>query len=449
VTTPDAALLAVAQEAVAAARKAGASEAEAYASRTRSTGIALQKNDLKGASTEDETTVGVRVFVGKSMGFATTNRVDLVSAIAAEAVALARVSPPDPMNGLPDPQPLVPWALQPDPALEGCTLERVADLAAGFLDRACGKDKRISVDSGGLSVDLVTRAIASSRGVAAVERHATGSGSLFGMAVDGSTVGSFDADGDAVRSAAELGPALTAAADRFVVKTLAALHADKGESFKGTVILSPEVVGEFLVDNLLAVLSGKTVRTGKSPFRGKLGQAIASRTFTLVDDASDPARASTVGFDREGMASTRRVLVRDGVLESFLYDSYEARVAGLGPRGNARGGAASVPSIGAVSPTVPAGVDSFAALCADPKRAVLVSRFSGSSNPITGEFSGVVKGGFLLRKGQRTPVREVQIAGNLWDALKTISGVSRETRLIDGSVHVPAIRIEDVSVTAG
>ena len=98
---------------------------------------------------------------------------------------------------------------------------------------------------------------------------------------------------------------------------------------------------------------------------------------------------------------------------------------------------------------MPAGPTAFAQLCAEPARAVLVSRFSGSSNPITGEFSGVVKGGFLLEKGNRTAIREVQISGNLYDALKSISGVSREVRLVDGNVHVPALRIDDVSITAG
>ena len=140
----------------------------------------------------------------------------------------------------------------------------------------------------------------------------------------------------------------------------------------------------------------------KSPLKDKVGQEIASRTFTLVDDADDPARSGSVGFDREGLPTSRKVLVRDGVLEAFLYDSYEARVGGMLRGGNARGGAASIPSIGAVSPTVPAGTIGFSQLCAEPSRAVLVSRFSGSSNPITGEFSGVVKGGFLPSAGSPT-----------------------------------------------
>jgi PmbA protein len=449
-TTPNgAALLRSAEEAVVAALRAGADEAEAYSSRTRSTSVALQKNDLKGAQTDDETTIGVRVFVRKSMGFATANRSGAVDALAAEAVALARVAPPDPANGLPEAVPLVPWPTSPDPGLEALTIEDLAGIASSFLQRACSADARISVDSGGVSVDSVTRAIASSRGVRGLEEHATASGSLFGMAVDRDVVGSFDSDGDSVRSAAALDTALAAAADRFVVKTIGALHAKSGESFKGTIILSPEVVAEFLASNLLAVLSAKVVRTGKSPLKDRLGQAIAARGFTLVDDANDPSRTSAVGFDREGLPTARKVLVRDGVLEAFLYDSYEARVARTGIAGNARGGASSTPVIGPVSPTIPAGQAGFSDLCAEPRRAVLVSRFSGSSNPITGEFSGVVKGGFLLKHGTRTPIREVQISGNLYDALKSISGISREVRLIDGGFLAPAIRIENVSITAG
>jgi PmbA protein len=447
VTAPD--LLARAEEAVREALRCGADEAEAYASRTLSASVGIQNNDLKGASTEDETTVGVRVYVKKSLGFATANSPGDLPAIAREAVELARVSPPDPANGLPDPAPLKPWPLAVDPALASLGIEPLADLTMALLARVRASDSRISVDSGGLSVDRVTRAIASSRGVRAVEEHATASGSLFGMAVDKDVVGSFDADGDAVREAASLQPALDAAADRFAIKVLAALHSEKGASFRGPVIFSPEVVGEFLLANLLAVLSAKAVRTGKSPLKDKLGSAIASRTFTLIDDASDASRCATVGFDREGQPTARKVLVQDGVLQNFLYDSYEARVARHAGAGNARGGAASTPAIGAASPTVPAGAVAFAQLCSEPSRAVLVSRFSGSSNAITGEFSGVVKGGFLLEKGRRTPIREVQISGNLYDALQSISGVSRETRLLDGNTFVPALRVDDISITAG
>jgi PmbA protein len=83
------------------------------------------------------------------------------------------------------------------------------------------------------------------------------------------------------------------------------------------------------------------------------------------------------------------------------------------------------------------------------ERGVVVTRFSGSTNAATGDFSGVVKGGFLIRDGEQHPIDETTIAGNLYDCLKQISGISKETRRIQGTVEVPWIRVDDVSITAG
>jgi PmbA protein len=85
----------------------------------------------------------------------------------------------------------------------------------------------------------------------------------------------------------------------------------------------------------------------------------------------------------------------------------------------------------------------------DVDQGILVTRFSGSTNPITGDFSGVIKGGFLLQAGEKIPIDETTMAGNLYDCLKNISAISSERRLINGSAHLPTIRIEDVSVSAG
>ena len=79
----------------------------------------------------------------------------------------------------------------------------------------------------------------------------------------------------------------------------------------------------------------------------------------------------------------------------------------------------------------------------------MVTRFSGSTNAATGDFSGVVKGGFLVRDGEQQAIDETTIAGNLYDCLAQISGISNETRRIQGTIEAPWIRIDDVSITAG
>ncbi len=442
-------LLAIADEAVKRAKACGVDEAEAFVVHASGASVSLQKNDLHSASDEDETTVGVRVLKGGARGFATTNDLARLAETAEEAAAAARASPSDARDGFAAPSPIDPLPGLADPALFGVDAAELVDVACEMLENARRRDPRVRVDSGGVQVERIRRAVVNSRGVRAAEEHAYAGGSLFGMAVDGDDVGSFDADGDVVRLAADFRTALSAAAERFVVKTTGALGARRAESFRGTVVFSPEAVAEFVLGNLCAVLSAKAVRNKKSPFGGRIGEQIADPRFHLVDDPRRPDLVSSVAFDREGVPTRRAVLIENGVLKTFLYDTYEARSAGVVSTGHARGGASATPSIGPHNLALTPGSTSLASLCAGADRAILVSRFSGSTNAATGEFSGVVKGGFLIKSGVRGPVKEVQIAGNLYDLLKRISGISAETRLIDGSTRVPAVRFEDVSVTAG
>lgn len=446
---PQESLLAAARNAVDLALKAGADEAEVYATDIRHASVDLQKDDVHNASTAEECTFGIRVFVDHAQGFATVNHPDHIETACQEAVAIARVSPPDPQNGLGDAREVEALGESPDPGIVALEIGDLVDHAASLVDRVKARDARVVIDSGSVSSDVWSRALASSRGVALSERQAIAGGYLFGMAVDGSEVGSFDHDGHSTRQAAELEAQLDAAADRFVIKTAGALGAQKGESFKGSVILSPEVVHGFVLGNLLSVLSGKAVRTGKSPLAERVGEKVASELIDLVDDGRMAWGTASHAFDREGTPMRRQAVLEDGVLRGFFYDVYEARAAGEEPTGHARGGAASAPRIGPSNLIMRPGATPFDELCSRVEKAVLVSRFSGSSNPITGEFSGVVKGGFLLRHGERTPIKETLIAGNLYDLLRDVSGVSAEIRNLSGSALVPAIRVDDISITAG
>ena len=101
------------------------------------------------------------------------------------------------------------------------------------------------------------------------------------------------------------------------------------------------------------------------------------------------------------------------------------------------------------SRVVLAGTTPAAELAAGSDPVVWVGRFSGSTNGVTGDFSGVVKNGFLLARGERRPIRETMIAGNLFEALRNIEAISAERRLLSGSALLPSLRIGGVSVTAG
>jgi PmbA protein len=321
-----------------------------------------------------------------------------------------------------------------------------------MLDRVRETDERIRIDSGGASATTWWSAIATSNGLRAGERGTSAEGHLFGMAVDGEEVASFDYDGDAAHAYGTLRPLVDDAVDRFIGKCLSGLGALPGRSFKGTVVLSPEVVEEFLLSNLVAAMSADAVRKGRSPLAKKLGDAIAVAGFTLIDDGTRAAGMGSSAFDREGVPITKRVLIERGVLKTFLFNHYEARAAGDGATstGHAAGGASSLPSIAPVQLELAAGELSHDALFDTGNGPVVhVGRFSGSTNGVTGDFSGVVKNGFLIENGERRAIKETLMAGNLFTLLGSISGISRERRLLGGSNLLPAVRADGVSITAG
>jgi PmbA protein len=210
-------------------------------------------------------------------------------------------------------------------------------------------------------------------------------------------------------------------------------------------------VAEFLLPDLIAALGADAVRKSRSPLADKLGEPIANGSLSLIDDGTIAGGIGSTAFDREGVPVRPTPLLKDGVLQTFLYNHYEARAAGNGvtSTGHAAGSASSLPGIGTNYLEVSAGTATEAELIAGSEPVVWVGRFSGSSNPVTGDFSGVVKNGFLIEGDDRRPIRETMIAGNLFETLKRIEAVSADRRLLGGTALLPSIRVGGISVTSG
>jgi PmbA protein len=284
------------------------------------------------------------------------------------------------------------------------------------------------------------------------ERATGGDAVLFGMAVDGDRVGSFDVEQVDVCTLEELTRGLDELAPRFVSKVVATLGAGKGETFRGTLLLSREAVAEFLLPMLSASLSARAVRTGRSRFADRLHERVCSEAFGVCDDGTLPGRPGSASFDREGLPHRSLPLIEAGVLRSFLFNSREARAARResGSTGHASGGSTEPPGLGPTNLIVAAGGLSEEALIGEVEHGILLSRFAGNTDPVSGDFSGVAKGSRLLQRGA-TPrvIQETLVSGNIYELLEAVSGVGREREWIDGTVLTPMIRLEGISVTAG
>src|SRR5437667_11090448 len=103
--------------------------------------------------------------------------------------------------------------------------------------------------------------------------------------------------------------------------------------------------------------------------------------------------------------------------------------------GNAGGSPKYPPIVSTTNIIVSAGTSKLETLVSEIQKGIILNRFSGTVNPIDGDFSGVVKGGYFVKNGNIIcPVKELMVAGNIFEALKNLTGVSKETKSLPDSI---------------
>ncbi|MDH5361843.1 MAG: TldD/PmbA family protein [Aigarchaeota archaeon] len=194
--------------------------------------------------------------------------------------------------------------------------------------------------------------------------------------------------------------------------------------------------------------SSNNVQKGRSRFQSRLNQRVSSEALTLVDNASFVEGAAAGSFDREGVPRTPLTVIEKGVLRAYLYNSYTALKEGRSSTGHASGDWRSTPSVNPTNILVDEGSVSKDEMISSVRRGVLVTRFSGFPNPVTGDFSGVVKGGYMIEGGEVVhPLKETLITGNVFDLLLRLSSISKERKTMVSHV-LPYMSFEDVSITS-
>lgn len=435
--------------AVKKALELGADEAEAFLVRGKSFYVSFEANDIKLAKSQISDGIGIRVFKNKGLGFASVNTLlqDKIFAAAANAVRLAGLSPSDPANSLPCPSAKISDVADIfDPAAELLSMTDVLDYASKLMKTALNYDNRILIDSGIFAGSYGESVIVNSNGIKLSEKDSVFEYGIMGMAQDKDEVSCFQYEFDSNRKVKDIN--VLNVAVTFAERVLKSLGAKKGESFKGTIILEPDVFAD-LIGIVISAVSASNVQKKMSRWIGQLNQKVVSSDLTIEDNGLLAGGAASSTFDREGVARKPLKIIEQGVLASYLYNAYCANKENRFSTGHASGGTRSIPSVGPTNLIISAGVKSSQELIKEIKKGLYVTRLSAQPNPISGDFSGVVKGGFLIEDGiLKRPVIETMIAGNIFDLLNQISGLSQERKKVS-SLLIPFCRIEDVSVTSG
>ncbi len=440
-------------------------EADLYFQYTRSEGWSLEEGIVKTGSFSIDQGVGVRAVSGEKTAFAYSDDISeaslldaarTVRSIAAQAqgarvkagkrrIAEARSLYRD----------LDPIATLDSTAKVGL-LERVEQLARS-------KDPRVVQVMAGLASEYDVVLVARADGTLAAdvrplvrlsvtviaeqkgrrEMGSAGGGGRFGLAYfDDACIGRYV--DEAVQAA---------------LTNLVARPAPAGEM---TVVLGPGWPGILLHEAIGHGLEGDFNRKGSSAFSGRIGQRVAAKGVTVLDDGTLADRRGSLNVDDEGNASQRNVLIEDGILKGYIQDSMNARLMGVAPTGNGRRESyAHVPMPRMTNTYMLAGSKAPEEIVASIKKGLYATNFGGGQVDITsGKFVFSASESYWVENGKiQYPVKGATLVGSGPECLKRVSMIGNDMKLDSGvgtcgkegqsvpvGVGQPTLRIDGLTV---
>jgi PmbA protein len=228
-------------------------------------------------------------------------------------------------------------------------------------------------------------------------------------------------------------------------RTLRRLGARKVKTAKVPIVFEHTVAGA-LVGHLFEAVNGDSIYRHASYLSGKLSEKIAGDNINVIDDGTMPGGFGTSPFDSEGVPSRKTVVVENGVLKSYLLNTYTAKKLRLQTTGNASRGLAGTPGIGPGNFFLKPGAKSMEQIISDIKEGLLVTEFLGFGvNLVTGDFSRGASG-IWIQNGELTfPVEEITVAGNLKDMFSNVSEIGSDLQF-RSSIASPSLRIDGMTV---
>lgn len=227
-------------------------------------------------------------------------------------------------------------------------------------------------------------------------------------------------------------------------RTLKRLGARKPDTTSAPVVFDPRVSAS-LMGHMVGAISGTAIARGTSFLKDKRGQQIFASGITIVDDPHLYRGLGSKPFDGEGLANSKKILVADGVLQSWILSLSSARQLGLSSTAQAARGIASPPGPAVSNLFMEPGTLCVTDLISDIRAGFYVTELMGSSiNGLTGDYSRGASG-FWIENGELSyPVSEATLAGNLIDMyLNTTAADDLTFRF---GANAPTLRIEGMTI---
>lgn len=436
------------------ALRTGASDAEVTIREGDEFSTSVRLGEVETLKESGSRGVGLRVLLQADNGYrvASTSSSDFtpegIEHLVHGAVALARLASVDPFAGLAElgefGQLSGDLCLYHDDVYSLPTEQRIA-WARRAEAAAMAVDARL-VNSDGAGFDAATgrRVFANSRGFLGEYRSSYCSIAASPIAQDASGEMQRDSWWSQARAFRDL-ESPESVGQEAARRTLRLLGARRVPTQQAPIVFAPEVA-RGIVGAIFDAAAGDAIYRGASIFAGKLGETVAAPSVTVIDDGTIPGGFGTSPFDAEGLPSRRTVIVEQGVLRSYILNTYAARKLGMKSTGNAGRGLAGNPFLDSGNLFLEPGKASADDIIRSVDRGLYVTRLMGQGvNLVTGDYSRGATG-LWIENGEFTfPVQEITIAGNLKDMLRSITAIGSDLEFRSATA-APTLRIDGMTI---
>jgi PmbA protein len=440
----------LATDIVTKALRAGATDAEVVVREGDEFSTTVRLGEVETLKESGSRGVGLRVFVGQRVASTSSSdfTADGIDHLISGALALARVTSEDPFAGLAETSDF--GKLDNDLQLfhedvySLPTAERI-EYARRCEAAAMSADTRITNSDGG-SFDAASgrKVLANSRGFVGEYRSSYCSLSTTSIALSKNGEMQRDYWYSSARTLSKLDSPESVGAEA-ARRTLRRLDARRIPTQRVPIVFAPEIARS-LIGAIFDAANGDSIYRGASFFTGKLGEQVAAAAINVIDDGTIVGGFGSSPFDGEGLPTRRKVIVENGILKTYLLNTYTARKLSLRSTGNAVRGLAGNPGIGSGNLFLEAGTQSPADILSEVQSGLYVTELLGQGvNMVTGDYSRGASG-IWIENGELTyPVQEITVAGNLKEIFRNITAIGNDL-VFRGSVTAPTLRIDGMTI---
>lgn len=412
---------------------------EIYIDETKLIELDSEQNKLNFAKEEIETGIGIRVIKDNKIGFAFTSNLDKISETARQSIENTKLNKIDENYSFAEVEKVNEVKKVYDKKFDALDLDESVELLKSVISQT--SDSGCEVTGSGFSASAGRSLILNSNGVSIENK---GTGFSLGLSVT-------------IQKDGEIATAYNSQSSRFYDldgEKLANEVCDLAKSSLNTKPIETDnysVVLDYyaatgLLQTFINAFDGENVMRGRSILKDKIGSEISNPTLSIIDNPLLENGMYTTKCDGEGSVSKATELIKDGKLNSFIYDIYTANKEGVETTSNGyRGSYLTTPQI---SPSNLEFKFSEMKDLSEIKKGVLTTSVLGAhtANPISGDFSVEANNTFKIENGELTdPINKAMISGNIFEIMKKVEGLNSEIKQY-GPFIIPKLLVHDLRV---